>query len=150
MSRDGLEGYLGGDPELWEDPDDGTLVARFSLAVNGYQKDHVYWFIVFCFGKLAKAVCEHCRKGARVEVSNSPQSRSFQDNEGRTQSVLEIITCFVRVVKAEHTYEQISQGEPSIFKKLLEEPPPFVLPPEFIQLGESIMMPGDMPGDPEV
>jgi single-strand DNA-binding protein len=97
MNQVCLIGRLGGDPET-RFAQDGKSIANFSLAVNesftdaGDEKqEHVNWFRVAAFARTAEIVSEYLSKGMRVGVTGSLRHRTFEDKEGRTRSVVEIV-----------------------------------------------------------
>ena len=94
--RTQLIGNLGDDPEL-RYGQSGTARATFRVAVNdrwtgsdGQAKEHVEWYRVVCFGRLAEVVGEHLHKGSRVFVDGKQRTRSWQDDAGQTRYVTEL------------------------------------------------------------
>ena len=97
MNSVALIGRLGGDPELRYSAD-GRSIANFSLAVNeayndaqGQKQNHVNWFRVTAFARTAEIVSEYLKKGLRVGINGSLRQRTFEDKEGRTRSVVEVV-----------------------------------------------------------
>lgn len=93
-----LLGNLGKDPEVREF--DGGKVVSFTLATTerGYTKqngtqvpEHTDWHNCVCFGKTADFVASYVRKGSKVFVEGKIRYRSYQDQNGATKWVTEII-----------------------------------------------------------
>ncbi len=91
-----LIGNLGNDPELRYTPN-GTAVCNFRLATNESYKDQngqlverTEWHNVVTWGRLAEICGEYLRKGSRVYIEGSLQTRSYEDREGNTRYVTEI------------------------------------------------------------
>lgn len=91
-----LIGRLTREPELKSLPS-GSYVVNFSLAVNrtifikdGENRDEVGFFNCVAFGKLAEVISKYAQKGRRVGVDGSLRWSSWEDNEGKKQSKVEI------------------------------------------------------------
>ncbi len=89
-------GNLGDDPEV-KIGSTGTARTTFRVAVNdrwigsdGQPKEHVEWYRVMCFGRLAEVVGEHLHKGSRVFVDGKQRTRSWQDEAGQQRYVTEL------------------------------------------------------------
>lgn len=93
-----MRGRLGKDPEP-KTSKAGNTYARFSLAVNGPQRDHTTWWNVTCFGKTAKNVMEYLAKGQEVIVTGSPYVREYQNQMGETKYSAEINAQAVDFIK---------------------------------------------------
>lgn len=78
-------GNLGGDPDMRYMPS-GDAVANFSVATTekwkdkqtGEQKEATEWHRVSCFGRLAEICGEYLRKGSKVYIEGSIQTRSYE------------------------------------------------------------------------
>ncbi len=91
-----LIGNLGSDPELRYTPS-GTAVCNFRLATNESYKDQTgqlvertEWHNIVTWGRLAEICGEYLRKGSRVYIEGSIQTRSYEDRDGNTRYVTEI------------------------------------------------------------
>jgi len=92
-----LVGNITDDPELRFTPS-GAPVANFTVAVNrrfrnaeGQWEDKLEGFFKCnCWRDLAENVAESLTKGARVVVVGRLQQRSWEDNEGKRRSVVEV------------------------------------------------------------
>lgn len=76
----------------------GVKVGSFSIAVSekyktqtGEQKERVDWFKVVCFGEYNNALSKLVLKGNQVIVHGSLRTRSYQDKEGVTHYVVEVL-----------------------------------------------------------
>lgn len=93
-----LIGNLGQDPELRYMPNGGA-VANFSLATSetwrdkqtGEMRENTEWHRVVVFGKLAEIAGEYLRKGSQVYIEGQLRTRSWDDNNGVTRYVTEIV-----------------------------------------------------------
>ncbi|EDZ3737690.1 single-stranded DNA-binding protein [Salmonella enterica] len=93
-----LIGNLGQDPDVRYMPNGGA-VANFSLATSetwrskqtGEMKELTEWHRVVVFGKLAEIAGEYLRKGSQVYIEGQLRTRSWDDNNGITRYVTEIV-----------------------------------------------------------
>ncbi|HAX9994852.1 TPA: single-stranded DNA-binding protein [Escherichia coli] len=93
-----LIGRLGKDPEVRYIPNGGA-VANLQLATSeswrdkqtGEIKELTEWHRVVLFGKLAEVAGEYLRKGAQVYIEGQLRTRSWDDNNGVTRYVTEIL-----------------------------------------------------------
>jgi single-strand DNA-binding protein len=92
-----LVGRLTRDPELRHIPS-GTAIANFSLANNrsyttggGEKKEETSFFNCIAWGKLGELIVEYCRKGRRIGVEGRLQQRSWEDQEGKKRSTVEVV-----------------------------------------------------------
>lgn len=93
-----IVGNMGGDPELRNLPDGSSLV-NFNLATtetfpdkqNPQQKiEKTEWHRVVFFGRAAELIHEYCRKGSKLYVEGTLQTRKWQDREGNDRYSTEI------------------------------------------------------------
>ncbi len=93
-----LIGRLGKDPEVRYIPNGGA-VANLQVATSeswrdkqtGEMKEQTEWHRVVLFGKLAEVAGEYLRKGAQVYIEGQLRTRSWDDNNGVTRYVTEIL-----------------------------------------------------------
>jgi single-strand DNA-binding protein len=96
LNRVILIGRLTRDPEL-KYLQSGTAVARFSIANNrrystaGEKKEQVSFFECIAWSKLAEMLTEYCKKGQRIGIEGRLQQRSWDDQEGKKRSSVEIV-----------------------------------------------------------
>lgn len=91
-----LIGNLTRDPELRYTPN-GAAVCTFGLATNrtfvseGERREEVDFHKLVAWNKLAELCNQLLKKGARVFVSGRLQTRSWEDSQGQTRQVTEIV-----------------------------------------------------------
>lgn len=95
MNKIILIGNLTRDPDLTETPS-GVSVCKFSIAVkrNIKNSDGEYetdFFNCTAWRGTAEAIGRYCSKGNKVCVIGSAQMRSYEDNKGVKQTVMDII-----------------------------------------------------------
>ncbi|AEN74037.1 single-strand binding protein [Rhodothermus marinus SG0.5JP17-172] len=91
-----LVGNLGQDPELRYTPG-GTAVCNMRLATNEVYRDadgnmveRTEWHNLVAWGRLAEICNQYLRKGSKVYVEGSLQTRSWEDRDGNTRYTTEI------------------------------------------------------------
>ena len=91
-------GRLGADPEMRNTPQ-GHAVTTFRVASNrswrsadGETHEDTEWFRVVAWNKLAEICHQWLIKGSRVYIEGRMQTRQWQDQEGQSRSLTEIIT----------------------------------------------------------
>lgn len=96
LNRVFLIGNLTKDPELRYTPS-GMAVANLRLAVNhrfkdrtGELKQDTCFINVVVWDKQAETANQYLQKGRSVLIEGRLQSRSWQDNEGKNRSVIEV------------------------------------------------------------
>jgi single-strand DNA-binding protein len=98
INRVQLLGYLGKDPEV-RDTKSGKRVATFSMATtetwkdaSGERQDKTEWHRVVVFNDgLVGVVEKYLRKGSRVILEGSLQTRSYTAKDGQDRSVTEVV-----------------------------------------------------------
>ena len=92
-----LVGNLGNEPELRHTPN-GNPVANFSIATtnlwtnkDGQQETRTEWHRIVAWGRLAEICKEYLSKGRQVYIEGRIQNRSWEDQNGQTRRVTEII-----------------------------------------------------------
>ena len=93
-----LIGNLGKDPEV-RTIDNGSKVANFSLAVtesykdktSGERIDKTEWFNLVIWRGVADIAERYLKKGSKIYVEGKLQTRTYDDKEGNTRLVTEII-----------------------------------------------------------
>ncbi len=96
LNRVFLVGNLTKDPELRYTPS-GTAVATLRMAVNSSFKDksgqlqkETCFINVVVWGQIAQSCSQYLAKGRAVFVEGALQSRSWQDNDGKNRSTIEV------------------------------------------------------------
>ena len=103
-----LIGNLGKDIEI-KSFDNGSKLAKFSLATNEYYKNNkgekvkeTQWHNVVAWGKTAELMEKLLSKGSEIAVRGKLTHRSFDDKEGVTRYISEIVAQeFVKITKEE-------------------------------------------------
>jgi single-strand DNA-binding protein len=91
-------GNLGKDPEVRFMPS-GEAVANLTIATSeswkdkqtGEQKEKTEWHKVSIFGKLAEIAGEYLKKGSKVYIEGSLQTRKWTNQQGQDQYSTEIV-----------------------------------------------------------
>ena len=91
-------GNLGKDPEVRFMPNGGG-VANLTIATSetwkdkqtGEQKEKTEWHRVVMFGRLAEVAGEYLKKGSKVYIEGSLQTRKWQNQQGQDQYTTEIV-----------------------------------------------------------
>ena len=93
-----IVGNLGKDPEVKFMPN-GNAVANCTVATSeswkdkqtGEQKEKTEWHRVVMFGKLSEIAGEYLKKGSKVYIEGSLQTRKWQNQQGQDQYTTEIV-----------------------------------------------------------
>ena len=92
-----LIGNLGRDPEMRYTPN-GTAVTRFSIATSerfrdksGEMQERTTWHLIVAWGRQAEVAKEYLSKGSPVYIEGRIDNRSYEDNDGNTRYVSEVI-----------------------------------------------------------
>ena len=117
MNSVALVGRLGKDPEV-RNTGSGKTVANFTLAVDyGFgDRKQTSWIPVQAWEKTAEIVQKYTAKGSQVAVTGRLQQRSWEDRDGNTRSVLEVVADKVDLLsKSEKSTSQseFDQGDDS-------------------------------------
>jgi len=91
-------GNLGQDPEVRFLPN-GSAVANITVATSeswkdkqtGEPKEKTEWHSVSLFGKLAEVAGEYLKKGSKVYIEGSLQTRKWQNQQGQDQYKTEVV-----------------------------------------------------------
>ncbi|MBC9796717.1 single-stranded DNA-binding protein [Sinomicrobium weinanense] len=92
-----LIGRLGHDPEFINF-EDGSKIARFSLATNdnyknknGEKVERTYWHNIVVRGSLINVVENYVEKGKEIAVEGKLTTRSWEDEKGNRRYITEIL-----------------------------------------------------------
>ena len=93
-----IVGNLGKEPEVKFMPN-GSAVANITVATSeswkdkqtGEQKEKTEWHRVVMFGKLAEIAGEYLKKGSKVYLEGSLQTRKWTNQQGQDQYTTEIV-----------------------------------------------------------
>ncbi|CEN32335.1 Single-stranded DNA-binding protein [Candidatus Westeberhardia cardiocondylae] len=94
-----LIGNLGKDPEIRYIPNSEIAIANITLATSENWKDKktkcikkkTEWHKIILFGRLAEIAKEFLRKGSKIYVEGSLQTRKWQDQNGKNHYTTEIL-----------------------------------------------------------
>lgn len=84
----------------------GKCVALFSMAVNGFKKEDVYFFNIVAWNKTAGLCGNYLTKGSKVLIEGQLTTRSYEDNNGSKKTVTEIIASNVEFLESKKQNEQ--------------------------------------------
>lgn len=92
-----LIGHLGDDPKV-KQLESGRMVANFSMATNesyidsaGNRKSETTWHRLVSYGKTAGVAEKYLQKGSEVAIEGRLTHRNYEDKNGETHYVTEII-----------------------------------------------------------
>ena len=112
-----LIGNLGADPEL-RTTQGGQVVASLRIATTdawtdkgGGRQERTEWHAVTVWGKTAENCGKFLAKGRQVYVEGRLQSREYQDKEGQTRKVWEVVADAVTFLGAGEARGE-KQGSP--------------------------------------
>ena len=102
-----LIGRLVKDPNELRKSEGGASVSSFTLAVdNSYSKESKADFIpVIVFNRLAEFTCSYLIKGALISVEGRLQQRSYQNKEGATVYVIEVVADNIQTLESKEVRE---------------------------------------------
>lgn len=99
-----IVGHLGADPVIRHTPN-RVPVCNFSVAVNrrwtdgnGDAQEETTWFRVVTWQGLAETCAQYLQKGRLVLVNGRIRTRQYEDAEGITHQVWELVARDVRFV----------------------------------------------------
>ena len=92
-----LLGNLGRDPQL-DYTQSGTARCRFSLATteqykdrDGQRQERTDWHNIVLWARQAEVAGEYLKKGRQVYIEGRIQTRQYEDNDGNTKYITEIV-----------------------------------------------------------
>lgn len=92
-----IVGNLGKNPEV-RSTQSGKWVASFSVATaekwkgrDGQTQEKTEWHNIVAWGKLAEIVGQYLVKGSQVYIEGRLQTRSWEDKDGNTRYMTEIV-----------------------------------------------------------
>lgn len=92
-----LIGNVGADPELRYTPT-GTAVTNFNIATNeswsdssGERHERTEWHRIVVWRRLAEICNQYLRKGSRVYIEGSLQTRSWEGQDGQKRYTTEVV-----------------------------------------------------------
>ncbi len=121
-----LIGRLVKDPEL-RYTQNGTSVSSFSIANNrtyvsgGERKEFVSFFNCVAWGKLGELIVQYCKKGHRLGIEGRLQQRSWEDQEGKKRSTVEIVVDNCQFLTPKEAGESMDAGPAPDFSSAQNE-----------------------------
>jgi len=114
-----LLGRLGRDPEMKYTPN-GTAVVNFSMATSeswkdkntGEKNERTEWHRITAWRRLAEICGEYLKKGSQVLIEGKLQTRSWEDQEGNTRYMTEVVAHYMKMLGSRQSQGQ-SQGPPT-------------------------------------
>lgn len=82
-------GRVGGDPDIRISAN-GTQVANFSLAIQGFKREDTTWLRCSAFGKTAVIAGDWVKKGSQIAVHGRLSCREWQDRDGMKRESWEL------------------------------------------------------------
>lgn len=128
LNRVILVGNLTRDPELRYTSNGGVAVVRFTVAVNrrftNQQGEREADFInIVAWRNLAENCGNYLRKGSLVAIEGRIQTRSYENQEGRTVYVTEVVADDVRFLSSRNrTQSSYGQQESNQSKGMIDDP----------------------------
>ena len=115
LNRVILVGRLTRDPDLRYTPNGGVAVTRFTVAVNrkfaNQQGEREADFInIVTWRALAENCGNYLKKGSLVAIEGRIQTRSYENQEGRTVYVTEVVADDVRFLSIPRGNQEESAG----------------------------------------
>ncbi|NOZ47416.1 MAG: single-stranded DNA-binding protein [Chlorobi bacterium] len=100
-----LIGNLGRNPEI-KTFDSGKIKAGFSLATsetykkeNGEKVTETQWHNIVAWGPKAKFVEKYLKKGNEIAMDGKLTSRTYEDKEGNTKYITEVVVNDILLLK---------------------------------------------------
>lgn len=122
-----LIGNLGKDPEV-RHLENGAAVANFPIATtesykdrNGNRQEQTEWHNIVLWRGLAEIAEKYLRKGSQVFIEGKLRSRSWEDKEGNTRYITEVVGDNMTMLGGRPTDQDNAQNEPS--RKEVSLPP---------------------------
>ncbi len=122
-----LIGNLGRDPEV-RHLESGASVANFPIATtesykdkNGNRQDQTEWHNIVLWRGLAEIAEKYLKKGSQVYIEGKLRSRSWEDKEGNTRYITEVVGDSMTMLGGRS--EGNSSSQESKAEKVSEETP---------------------------
>ena len=121
LNRVFLLGRLTRDPESRQ-VGSGVSLCRFSIANNrifsqdGQKREEVSFFNCTAWGRLAEIIQQYCHKGKQVALEGRLRQSSWQDNEGKKRSNVEVVVEQLQLLGSAQDRSAASGGNVSAFE----------------------------------
>ena len=130
-----LIGRVGKDPDI-KKFNNGTKIASYSLATSehytdkkGERVEETDWHSIVCFGKLSDVIEKYVRKGVKVCVTGRIRYREYENKDGETVKVTEILQSGLELLESKPaerpTPEDYKESESNSGEVLPEDDLPF-------------------------
>lgn len=124
-----LVGNLGKDPEV-RHLESGAVVANFPIATtetykdkSGNRQEQTEWHNIVLWRGLAEVAEKYLRKGSQVYIEGKLRSRSWEDKEGNTRYITEVIGDNMTMLGSKgSSSDNSSSSAPSNESKQAEKP----------------------------
>jgi single-strand DNA-binding protein len=108
-----LIGNLGKEPEIRR-LENGLIVANFSIATSetyieknsGEKREITDWHNISAWKGLAEVVEKYIHKGTKVYIEGKLKTRNWQDKDGQTKYVTEVIADEIQILSSKDTNMQ--------------------------------------------
>lgn len=120
-----LVGNLGHDPSI-RYAGTGTAITKFSLATTEKFKDEkkTEWHNIVTFGKLAEVCAEWLTKGKAVYIEGRIETRKWDDKDGNTKYMTEIIANTMQMLGGREDKEPRRKPTPNDDYRKSDKPGP--------------------------
>lgn len=114
-----LIGNLGKDPDVRFSPSGGAI-CNLSLATSetwkdkstGEQKEKTEWHRVVLFNKLGETAGEYLKKGSKVYIEGSLQTRQWENKEKVKQFTTEVVAKEMQMLDSKGEKDELAQPMP--------------------------------------
>ena len=121
LNRVTLLGNLGADPDVRTTPK-GRKVANIKLATtekykdkDGEWKEYTDWHRIVFWDSMAETLDKYVKKGHRLYVEGKLKSRSYEDKEGITRYVTEVVARkMIMLTPRSESYSEYNSSEEDI------------------------------------
>lgn len=117
-----LVGNLGKDPEV-RHLEGGTAVANFPLATtetykdkSGQRQSQTEWHNIVLWRGLAEVAEKYLKKGNQIYLEGKLRSRSWEDKEGNTRYITEVVADSMTMLGSKKDSEE-RQASPTSYEK---------------------------------
>ena len=124
-----LIGNLGRDPEV-RHLESGASVANFPIATtesykdkNGNRQDQTEWHNIVLWRGLAEIAEKYLKKGSQIYIEGKLRSRSWEDKEGNTRYITEVVGDSMTMLGGRSENNTSSQAQESKAEKVSQETP---------------------------
>lgn len=113
MNNVSLIGRLTKDPELRTAAGSGTVVCRFTIAVNRqFKKDETDFINCVAFGKTAETISQYMTKGRQLGIQGSIRTGSYDAQDGTKRYTTDIVVNNITFISSNQNNSQ-NQNSPS-------------------------------------